>query len=357
MVPAASAGANQPEDDISENLLPLSLFFALVCMIESAPMLLLKAYMLGDFMEPSVDRYLAEDALNWSTNLQAASGMLLFGSVCLSLTFQALVPILLEKVGSDFRGIFVMQGNRVTRHGGRQFNVVRCACLFGLRFFEGLSWLLTLAGVAHAASAWFFFLLLAIDFSVSCVLSCALADPNEDDWEIRSGPSFCPFSSVPQHPKCTDREPEVNRGLCVSRSIDIIRCSATFRVFFSLFFTNPAHDGDAVMVFRARAPSNIRPRPTKMPLLLHYGARLLQQTVAVLLMLVAGSDGVERLGIHDGVVVLCVAIAVCTAVTWATLALAVRIMPGPEAIIRCGRLHTLSLAVLCGLGRCLYIAV
>ena len=152
------------------------------------------------------------------------------------LAFQSLVPILIEKIGSDFRGIFVRRG-RATRHGGRQFvsprngfcscpclslrfhsagylfrclffsyercchtafhrlplwrcvviveqqtssatkemtcrwirqgsiissvpllpparsqNIVRCTVLFCMRFFEGLGWLLTLAGVSHRLS-------------------------------------------------------------------------------------------------------------------------------------------------------------------------------------------------------------
>jgi hypothetical protein len=276
-----------PDDDISEHLLPLSLFLGLVCVIESAPLLLLKAYMLGLFMEESAHDYWVPGSFDSSMDLHSLSGVILLGTIAISLTFQACVPVLFEKVGSDFRGIFVADG-RATRHQGQLFNPMRCVCLFFLRFFEGAAWILTLAAFAHVFHAWFF-LLLFVDFVISCALSCALADPNEDDWEI----------------------------------------SATFRVFFSLFFTNPLHDGDAVMVFRARAPTLLRQRPSMLPLLLHFGSRLLQQCFAIFILLVLGDIG----DVSDVVVLMVIAIAVCTALTWLTLALAVRIMPDNDAVL------------------------
>ena len=54
------------------------------------------------------------------------------------------------------------------------------------------------------------------------------------------------------------------------------------RILFSLFYTNPLHDGDAIMVFRARAPSALTPQPTLLPSALHYGWRAGVQTLVVL---------------------------------------------------------------------------
>ncbi len=54
------------------------------------------------------------------------------------------------------------------------------------------------------------------------------------------------------------------------------------RILFSLFYTNPLHDGDAIMVFRARAPSALTPQPTLLPSALHYGWRAAVQTLVVL---------------------------------------------------------------------------
>ena len=137
----------QQEDDLSEHLLPLSLFFLLVTVIESTPLLLIKTYVLG-LLLGEVPASAEQDAVTAEHSVHAGAWLML--SLAVSVAFQASVPLLYDKVGTDFRNVFV-RGGRTTPFGRQLFGAPHCATLWALRFFEGMAWLLTLGGVAMAA--------------------------------------------------------------------------------------------------------------------------------------------------------------------------------------------------------------
>jgi hypothetical protein len=274
------------EDDLSEHLLPLSIFFMLVCIIESTPLLLIKTYVLGLTLgEPPADIGDLEDTT-------AHSAWLISVSVMVSVAFQASIPLLYDKVGTDFRMVYVRAG-RTTPFHRQLFRLQQCTTLFLLRFFEGISFLAALAAVAMTAGGWFF-LALFVDFAMCTVFACAFADPGEEDWEL----------------------------------------AATFRVLFNLFYTNPLHDGDAIMVFRARAPSIVAVDPTLFPSILHYGWRSLMQACVVIFIYFWRDDTADSALLEHETVLLamCVVIALGTAATLAALYVAVRTLPQQEEV-------------------------
>jgi hypothetical protein len=270
------------EDDLSEHLLPLSIFFMLVCIIESAPLLLIKTYVLGLLLgeSPAAIGDLEEDTVQ--------SAWLISASVMVSVAFQASIPLLCDKVGTDFRMVYVRAG-RTTPFHRQLFRLQQCATLFMLRFFEAMSFLAALAGVAMTSGGWFF-LVFFVDFAMCTVFACAFADPGEEDWEL----------------------------------------AATFRVLFTLFYTNPLHDGDAIMVFRARAPSIVAVDPTLFPSILHYGWRSAMQFGVVIFIYFWRDDPEDSA--ETVLLAMCSTIALGTAATLATLFLAVRTMPQQEDV-------------------------
>jgi hypothetical protein len=273
------------EDDLSQHLLPLSIFFMLVCIIESTPLLLIKTYVLGLTLGESPA---AIDDLDETT---AHSAWLISFSVIVSVAFQASIPLLYDKVGTDFRMVYVRAG-RTTPFHRQLFRLKQCTTLFLLRFFEGVSFLAALAGVAMAAGGWFF-LVLFVDLAICTVFACAFADPGEEDWEL----------------------------------------AATFRVLFNLFYTNPLHDGDAIMVFRARAPSIVAVDPTLFPSALHYGWRSLMQACIVVFIYFWRDDPTDSMLLHETVLLaVCVVITLGTAATLAALTVAVRTLPQQEEV-------------------------
>ena len=273
------------EDDLSEHLLPLSIFFMLVCIIESTPLLVIKTYVFGLLLgeSPAAVGDMEADTVQ--------SAWLISLSVMVSVAFQALIPLLYDKVGTDFRMVYVRAG-RTTPFHQQLFRLQHCATLFLLRFFEGMTWLTTLAAVAMSAGGWFF-LVFFLDFAMCTVFACAFADPGEEDWEL----------------------------------------AATFRVLFSLFYTNPLHDGDAIMVFRARAPSIMSLDPTLFPSVLHYGWRTAMQ-FGIVTFVYFWRDDPESVPYQDDTVLvsICGAIIFGTGATIGTLFMAVRMMPQQEEV-------------------------
>jgi hypothetical protein len=276
------------DDDLSEHLVPVSLFMLLLVCIESTPMLLIRTYVLGLMLN---EMHGVDDP-----KAQAASWLLC--TVLIAVAFQSCLAVLYEKAGTDYRNVFIRTG-RSTVPEGQLFQLQQCVLLFLLRFFEGCSWLATLAAVAFAFRGWYF-LVWVIDFFVcGVVFSCTFADRSEEDWEV----------------------------------------SATFRVLFSLFFSNPLHDGDSIMVFRARAPSFASPEPSFFAAGIHYGWRAAVQLLAVVIVrAVAGGGGGNGDQPEETTASLlrwlCAAIVGGTACTWAVLYAATLRLPSPHEVER-----------------------